>query len=640
MNRKARAIAALVAGVAGYAGYSIWQAQRELGASRTDYQRSAELPYQLRTVERGGVAGMDLIASRVPLHDAAVLEGRLYVLTSQRLMEIDSEGRVVSNYRCGIELPAAPLESMTTGVSAGSREPEIYIATAGAGVLLFNGKSFRQLLPQSAAARRVTAMLPLETGQLLIGTDKAGLLVWDGSRLTWFHESLKNTPITALAGQLDSLWIGTMDRGVLHAHAGQLEHHKDLPDQQVLSLAVHQEHAYVGTSLGVVAFGGEGPSRVVAEGVFAKALHVDDHLLIVGTMEEGLLEVPLDARQPRPRSTAATHGRGDVQRLKADAGTVLAVTADTLLTRDSTQWKSVQIVDDGGGSPAGTAGTGLTDANISAIALEDTGRVWVGYFDRGLDIWDPTTGRVSHFEDEHLFCINRIALRRDGAVIATANGLVLTDRAGKTRQVLTRGQGLIANHVTDVLLEEEGMVVATPAGVTFLRSGGAFSIYAFHGLVNNHVYTLAAARGKLMAGTLGGISILEGSTVKSSYTTANSALRHNWISAATAAGDEIFAGTYGAGVYRFDGATWHGFPDLREGFEVNPNSMATTEGAVFAGTLTRGLAIFNRANSRWNFFTSGLPSVNVTAVAAGSGNLFIGTDNGLVRLAEGSVPLP
>ncbi|MBL8232848.1 MAG: hypothetical protein JNL98_30395, partial [Bryobacterales bacterium] len=204
---------------------------------------------------------------------------------------------------------------------------------------------------------------------------------------------------------------------------------------------------------------------------------------------------------------------------------------------------------------------------------------------------------------------------------------------------ITRTQGLIATHATDVLLEDNGMVVATPAGITFLNAGGATSMYAFHGLVNNHVYALASARGRLFAGTLGGVSILEGGSVKASYTTANSVLRHNWISAATAAGDEIFAGTYGAGVYRFDGATWHGFPDLREGFEVNPNSMASTEGAVFAGTLTKGLAVYNRAYSRWNFFTSGLPSVNVTAVASGSGNLYIGTDNGLVRVPEGRVML-
>jgi ligand-binding sensor domain-containing protein len=632
MKRKLSAIAAVAAGIAGFGGYSVWRAHQELGTSRTDYRRSTELAYQLRQLDRSNVPGMDLVASRASLLDAVFMEGRLYTLTAQGLTAFDASGRAVASYRCGFELPGAPLAGLAAGMAPGSREPEIFIATSGAGVLFFDGKSFRQLLPEASAARRITALLPLDSGQLLIGTDKAGLLVWDGSRLTWFHDSVKHVPITALAGQLDSLWIGTMDRGVIHAHAGQITSYHNLPDTQVLALAVQGERAWAGTSLGVAELTAGGQSRVIAEGVFAKSLQVENGVLIVGTLEEGLLEAPLDARQPRPRSAASIHGRGEVHRLKPYESGVLAVMADGVLLRESGKWRKLEL-------ESGAEG-GLTDTNISAVAVEDTGRVWVGYFDRGLDVWDPRTGRVAHFEDEHLFCVNRIALRRDGAAIATANGLVLTDRAGKTRQVLTKSEGLIANHATDVLLDDTGMVVATPAGITFLNSSGTFSIYAFHGLVNNHVYALAAAGGRLFAGTLGGLSVLEGGTVKASYTTANSMLRHNWISAATAAGDQVFAGTYGAGVYRFDGATWHGFPDLREGFEVNPNSMASTEGAVFAGTLTRGLAIYNRANGRWNFFTSGLPSGNVTAVAAGSGNLFIGTDNGLVRMPEGSVPLP
>lgn len=631
MKRRTVALLALLAALGGFGGYSVWKAQREIAASHTDYRRSNEIPYTMRTLDGNAAPGLDLLTSRLALMDAATLDGKWYVVTSQRLIEVDSEGRETAAYRCGIELPAAPLESMTTGVAGGAQRRELYIATAGAGVLLFDGKVFRHLLPEAVGARRITALLPLESGQLLIGTDKAGLLVWDGSRLTWFHESLKNTPVTALAGRLDSLWVGTMDRGVVHMHAGQVDSFKDLPDPHVLSLAVAEDRAFAGTSAGVSELGGEAAPRVIAEGVFARAVYAENDALWIGTMEDGLLETPLRARQPRPRSAATVEGAGEVRRLKDADGTILAVLAESVMVRESGKWRRIPL--------DLNTGAGFTDANVSSIAIEDTGRVWVGYFDRGLDIWDPSTGRVAHFEDEHLFCVNRIVLRRDGAAIATANGLVLTDRAGKTRQVITRTQGLIATHVTDVLLDDNGMVAATPAGITFLNSGGATSIYAFHGLVNNHVYALASARGRLCAGTLGGASILEGGSVKASYTTANSVLRHNWISAATAAGDEIFAGTYGAGVYRFDGATWHGFPDLREGFEVNPNSMASTEGAVFAGTLTRGLAIYNRANSRWNFFTSGLPSVNVTSVAAGSGNLYIGTDNGMVRVPEGRVML-
>ena len=51
----------------------------------------------------------------------------------------------------------------------------------------------------------------------------------------------------------------------------------------------------------------------------------------------------------------------------------------------------------------------------------------------------------------------------------------------------------------------------------------------------------------------------------------------------------------------------------------------------------RGLAVYNMASGRWGFFTAGLPSRNVTAVEARGGVLYIGTDNGLVKVPESTV---
>ena len=52
---------------------------------------------------------------------------------------------------------------------------------------------------RSVAARDVTAMLPLASGDLLIGTRQAGLLLFNGKTLTVFHPALANLNITALA---------------------------------------------------------------------------------------------------------------------------------------------------------------------------------------------------------------------------------------------------------------------------------------------------------------------------------------------------------------------------------------------------------------------------------------------------------
>jgi ligand-binding sensor domain-containing protein len=116
------------------------------------------------------------------------------------------------------------------------------------------------------------------------------------------------------------------------------------------------------------------------------------------------------------------------------------------------------------------ANTMLADRNISALAVDSADRLWVGYFDRGLNIFGPELRSAAHVEDDNVFCVNRILPNAAGGTIAvaTANGLVLFDQSGKKRQVLGRADGLLADHVTDAALYGSGMVLATPAGLTFL----------------------------------------------------------------------------------------------------------------------------------------------------------------------------
>jgi ligand-binding sensor domain-containing protein len=281
----------------------------------------------------------------------------------------------------------------------------------------------------------------------------------------------------------------------------------------------------------------------------------------------------------------------------------------------------------------------LKDGNISALATDSKGSLWIGYFDRGLEILDRDGRRETEWEDDHLFCINRI-VHDDGrgtTAVATSNGLVLFNGSAAGRRVVGQAQGLIANQVTDVAIRPDGtMIAATPAGISFLDGGSISSIYAFQGLVNNHVYTLALDGPSTFAGTLGGLSVLDGVQVKTSYTTSNSALKHNWITAIARQGRDYFVGTYGAGVLRFTSTgRWETFEDLRGSLEINPNAMAVTKRAVYAGTLDHGLAVYDVANGRWHFVTDGLPSKNVTAVeAAPDGMIHIGTDNGLLFVSE------
>jgi ligand-binding sensor domain-containing protein len=149
-------------------------------------------------------------------------------------------------------------------------------------------------------------------------------------------------------------------------------------------------------------------------------------------------------------------------------------------------------------------------------------------------------------------------------------------------------------------------------------------------LVNNHVYALAASGDELVAGTLGGISVVRHEMPQASYTVANSGLRHNWITAVAAVGDEWMVGTYGAGLMRLD---QEGHFQPLEGatapYNVNPNALLATAGRIYVGTMGRGLGVYERATGRWSEVRDGLPSLNVTALTSGNGYLYIGTDNGL-----------
>jgi hypothetical protein len=189
--------------------------------------------------------------------------------------------------------------------------------------------------------------------------------------------------------------------------------------------------------------------------------------------------------------------------------------------------------------------------------------------------------------------------------------------------------------VTDVAPSPDGLAVATAAGITFLGADGARSLYAFQGLVNNHVYTLGSSGRTLLAGTLGGITRLEGGAVVASYTTANSHLPRNWISAVVPLERGWMVGTYGGGIVRLDESSGiHSYDVATSDFDVNPNAMLSTDRHVFAGSLDRGLFVYDRATDRWSRVAAGLPSENVTALAARGSYIYIGTDNGLVRARE------
>jgi hypothetical protein len=585
----------------------------------------------------------------------AFLAGDLYLAGPGGLSIYAADGSLKRTLQTGIEFPVQPVVAMATGRLRGSNSTQLLLATAGAGVLLLEPNprgvpTLRQLLPDQAGAADLTSLLPLASGDVLLGTRHDGVLIFDGRTLTPFDATAKEArEITALAAvDSTSFLIGTRNAGVFYVHAGTVQHADaatGMPDNQVEALAAANGKAFAGTPLGTAEFDLTAeafrPSRVLAAGVFGHALAPDGRELLIGSLDQGIAQVPLDTRGRLRNAVFAPVPEQEGQRVDqflapaGSSGPLYALADGQLLARGRGGWTSAL--------PAPLAS--LADRNISALAFAPDGSLYVGFFDHGLDIVSDS-GVIHHLEDDHLFCVNRLVLdpQRGTMAAATADGLVLFDRQGMPRQTLTRRDGLISDHVTDVAFTRGGMTLATPAGITFVTPSGAESLYAFQGLVNNHVYTVATRNESLLAGTLGGISVLRGGAVERNLTVANSGLKHNWITALAPAPPSMgsggwLVGTYGGGLMTLSADGTRFAPvELPTGaprdLVINPNALLVTHEHIYAGTLAHGMLAFDERSGRWSVVTRGLPSLNVTAFAERDGVLYVGTENGLVRIAE------
>src|SRR5215467_1960536 len=636
-GRKWQWIVVAAAAVATLSGaIVIWNASRALQLAKHDIESEREFRFTASQYLPPQKVHFESVGSPELFHRLARLRGNLYIAGPAGLSEYDSRGKFLRDFPVGAALPGSPIVAMEVGQLAGATQPELLLATADQGILAFDGQRFRQIFPANPEIRAITAILPASTGKLLIGTKKRGVLLYDGTSIRELHSTLDHLYVRALAGSETDLWVGTLEQGLKHWHAGTTDsfgEEQGLPDRQVQAIALAGERAYVGTPLGVAELDGGRFSRVLAKGALVISLYYDKEELLVGTEDQGVVNVRLAAGHRLPVHGGFTGAqRDEVEQIVGTEDGALVLTRNAVYRQGTNGlgWQQVLV-------PRESV---ITDRNISALAIDREGRLWVGYFDRGLDILPTRPGRAQHVENDHVFCVNRILPDAQGNSIevATANGLVRFGVSGRPEQILGRADGLIADHVTDVAPYRDGLDIATPAGITFLDSAGARSLYSFHGLVNNHVYALGASDDELLTGTLGGLSILQKGLVKANFTAGNSGLKQNWITAVVRVGDEWMIGTYGSGVMGLDSAgRIHPYEIATAPVEVNPNAMLATKDHVFVGTLGHGLYVYDRTRQHWSILEDGLPSQNVTAFAAGNGSVYIGTDNGLVRIQENQV---
>src|SRR5882757_4950416 len=193
------------------AGVVAWRASRALRTASQEVQSEGKIGFTIQPLPVPVESGFELISTPAVFSKAAEFQNDLYIAGPSGLSQYSPRGTLLKRYAVGQELPSSELVGIAPAMLADAREQELVIATAKAGLLLFNGRGFRQVLPQPAAARTITSVLPLPSGHLLIGTRKLGVLVYDGKELAVLHPTLKSVYVTTLAGTESDLWVGTLN---------------------------------------------------------------------------------------------------------------------------------------------------------------------------------------------------------------------------------------------------------------------------------------------------------------------------------------------------------------------------------------------------------------------------------------------
>ncbi|MFN0085535.1 MAG: hypothetical protein ACKVX9_09125 [Blastocatellia bacterium] len=655
-------IAGLVA-LAALGGVTAWsvkrRADRELGAARAAREWRDWVPFERELRRPMAESGIALIQSRSAVRDVAAFGGSYFTATEGGLVEWSEDGELRRFFTVRDGLPESDL---TAAASFGSK---LYIGTRSRGLVAFDGSRFERYRWTDREAQAVTTLTEAR-GRLFVGTFAGGLLEFDGAG---FREILAGgaggrriAGITCVVADGARLLIGTfagglwIDEGDTWSHVAVVD---GLPSNRVVGIAADGARLIVATDFGVVSVspaalpGGAGGKRVEALGTLPA-------LGGIAAVGDAILLCRENGELFRLNANAAAGGRSRLEPVSwARAGNLASCQLKTFMSKTGTPSKTSSehalwlLSSEGlwrtgwqdGAFPArfspqpfgrGEDAERLTSNLISAMAIDDRGRLWAGSFRRGIDLFTSDGRRIAHLESDAAREINSLVWDDAGKrmLAGTAQGMAQFDESPRPRTI-TKSDGLPANSVSHVAtLRAKGsnaLALATSRGLSLIDGERRQALTAAQGLPSSSVYTILPHREFLFAGTLGGLAQIAGGRVVRVFSDANSKLSQNWVTALCAAGDRIFVGAYGGLFELTPAGEFTSFASQIGKQIVNPNAMHTDGERLYVGTLD-GAWILDLRSGRWISLKDELPARTVLSVAGDGRRVYFGTTSGIARI--------
>ena len=644
---------------------AVWvrdQAERRLAEERARLARQEFIPFEKSARVSLARPEIKFWQNTQNTRSIASFQGSYFAATDGGLVQFNPEGNILRHYSVLDGLTGSDLLTLTVFDS------KLFIGTASEGLLSFDGERFESYRWPDREPRAITAMLS-DSGRLLIGTFSGGLIEFDGRRFTELKAGTEHTRIlkvNCLAKDGSRLYVGTFDDGLWLLEAGRWLHFQaadGLASNRVVGIVSSGENVFVASDFGVSTAtsasllesspNGQRLFRLLTTlPTLTGLINYNDLLLlskddgeILSLGKEAAASTPAPLRnlnwsRPANLSNCRLTMINDVLWLLGSQGVWKA--REDAFTQTHAAFSLMPF-------GAGDEKQALASNVISALALDGDGKFWVGNFRRGIDVFSGEGLKLAHLESEAIREINFL-LPQTGSggshvLAATSQGVMRFDAQFRATSI-QKSDGLPSNSIMHLAHYEResppatkspemsGLTLATGRGLSLNQSGRWRALTTVQGLPSDQIYTALSFKRSLFVGTLGGLAEVDGGRVVRVFKDSNSKLTHNWVTALWAAGERLFIGTYGGGVFELSASNeLHGFAGEIGTPVINPNAMWSDGEMLFVGTLD-GAWVLDLHLQKWTHLKDELPSKTVLSITGDEKHVYFGTTNGIARVEK------
>jgi ligand-binding sensor domain-containing protein len=638
------------------------QARRRLTEERARLARQEFIPFEKSARAPLASPQIKFRQSIESTRSIASFQGSYFAATDGGLVQFNADGNILRHYSVLDGLTGSDLLALMVFDS------KLFIGTASEGLLSFDGERFESYRWLDREPQAITAMLS-DSGRLLIGTFSGGLIEFDGQRFTELKTGTEHARIlrvNCLMKDGSRLYVGTFDDGLWLLEAGRWLHFEaadGLASNRVVGVVSSGENLFVASDFGVstapsaslldASATGQRRFRTLATLPTLTALINYNDLLLLGKDDGEILSLGKEAAVPTPAQLKNLNWPrpADLSNSRLividDALWLLGSRGIWKAREDAfTQTRAAFSLTPFGAREEKQA---LASNVISALALDGDGKFWVGNFRRGIDVFSGEGQKLTHLESEAIREINFLLPQTSAGsapmLAATSQGVVRFDAQFRATSI-GKSDGLPSNSIMHLAFSESagpsatkspdmnGLALATGRGLSLNRAGRWRSWTTVQGLPSDQIYTALSFKGSLFVGTLGGLAEVDGGRVVRVFKDSNSKLTHNWVTALTAAGERLFIGTYGGGVFELTASNdLHGFAEEIGRAVVNPNAMWSDGELLFVGTLD-GAWVFDLHLQKWTHLKDELPAKTVLSITGDQKYVYFGTTNGIARIEK------